>query len=235
MRKRSKIRSLFTGKGTNSDSPGPAKQSPEVTTSSKWYRAIIDLPLQRFIDCACDDNLHALVISGNPDPADLSAAWENIKIQYSDAVKDAQTKIRINLQAEVNRLCITIDQANTLISELRDRYVEKFARAVNSILHASFKFDVRFPQDYDRDLKRAAGKVKGLEMRLDMQLAALEKVEAGQPSKVVTKLTREYFIGVLIALDNHHRYTVNRDMTTFEFCARIKQLNQYVEQSKHGR
>src|SRR4029079_10802111 len=57
----------------------------EIATSV-LYTSIHKLPLCRFIDVAVDEHFHSLVISGNPSPEEMKSAWDDILLQYNDAI-----------------------------------------------------------------------------------------------------------------------------------------------------
>lgn len=198
------------------------------TSSVKYYRNINELPLCRFIDCVVDANLYALVISGKPSVPELAAAWNTIWMQYTDAIKESGTNIYTLLKKEVGNLEMIYGTLQVMIDALKDYYCEQFASAVNALLRTSFKFDVRFPDDYDNDLKRARNRSKGLLISLTLKKAALEKIVEKQDE--AEALTREHFQKVLITLSDHARYPVHDSITVFEYCERIYRLNKYIEE-----
>lgn len=194
----------------------------------KLYRSISELPLCRFIDCAVDNNLYALVITGKPDENELLALWDKIKIEYADAMKDNEYKLYTNLRNELSRLEITYSQLQKAIEELRKTYCSQFADKVNIWLRTSFKFDTRFPDDYENDLKRANNRSKGIKLEVDLKklnIAGLEKKFADKEGKA----TRESFMNILFSLSDHVKYQLTENITVYEFCERVHRLNKYIE------
>jgi hypothetical protein len=223
-----KRRWRFTKKGSNSGSSKQKKQVSSDISSLKLYRSINELPLCRFIDAAVDDNLYALVISGTPNEIELLALWEKIKIEYADAMKDNEYKLYTNQKNELARLEITYNQLRKAIEELRKTYVAQFADKVNLWLRTSFKFDTRFPQDYENDLKRAANRSKGIKLEADLKRLNIEGLEKKFMDKG-GKSTRESFMNILFTLSDHVKFQLSDNITVYEFCERVHRLNKYIE------
>ncbi len=195
--------------------------------SPQYYRRIIDCPLRAFIDCACDGNLSALTIAGFPDPADLQEAWAEITAQYSEEIGDNRQRLIVNVFRQIVKLKNALFQIDECIKVLQDTHVTEFADTLNRLLGTSFKFDPRFPEDYDKSLKRCKNRSKGLELDLELKMAHFEAIEGekeqGQPA------TREGFIQTLISLSDHARFPLHDSITVFEYVTRIKRLNKDIE------
>lgn len=234
MRWNKKKRSQSTGKDTNSDSVMQKLPDQNSITSLNLYRGLTQLPLNRFIDIVVDGNLYALVISGNPTEQDLSEAWSEIRMQYAEAMKDNEYKLLTSIISEYHRLTITYEQVCKCIEILKDRYVPQFAKRLNRYLGSSYKFDVRFPVDYDTDLKRARNNTAGIMLDLKLKQATYDQAMKKQESKG-EKPTREYFISILTTLSNHVGFRITGDISTYEFCDRVNRLNTEMEILKNQR
>lgn len=227
-KKKSQSQSIKTEGSLNSAIPNTPLS--KVTTLPKWYQSINSLPLNRFIDIIVDENILALVISGRPTDEQLNKAWEDISLQYADAIKDNEYKLVTSLQKEINTLTITYNLIQEAIKTLKDFYTKQFAVELNALLKSSFKFDIRFPDDYDNDLKRAKGRSKGILLQLQIKQSAYDAIATKRNSG--GKATREYFSGILITLSDYVKYRIGEDITVFEFCDRIRRVNQYYESQK---
>ncbi len=228
-----KKRKQYIGKNTSSATAMLSTPLQTDTSSSKWYRSISELQLSQFIRVTVDENIYALVISGKPSDEDLIEAWGQIQLQYADAMKDNEYKLLVSLMKEVHRISILYDSIHMAIAELRKRYVKQFADRLNRWLESSFKFDVRFPDDYEEDLKRAYNRSKGIKLDLDLKRASYEAIQK-KFSSAGNKLTREYFQGILITLSDHVRYPVTDSVTVFEYCDRIRRLNDHLKMAKQN-
>lgn len=210
---------------------GSKKNIKQVEVEAKYYKSIVELPLSRFIDVMVDDNLYALVITGKPTDEELSAAWEHIRIEYADAIKDYEYRMLCSLEREVTDIDITHNKILIAIATLEKYYCIQFATALNKLLRTSFKFDTRFPDEYDNDLKRAHNRSKGIFLSLQLKQSALEAMRNKHVGKD-KKPSREYYLGILITLSDYATYPIHDNITVFEFCDRIRRLHQHYEQIK---
>lgn len=219
-------------KDLNLDTSLPKLPLQTDISLSKYYRNISDLPLSRFIDVLVDQNIYALIITGKPSDIELLEAWSDIQIQYADAIKDNETRMLATLGKELNRLKITHQQILDAIKVLKNYYTPQFANMLNKLLSTSFKFDVRLKEDYDNDLKRAANRSKGIMIAIQLKQKAYDamRTKFGTSDQ---KVTREYFQGILITLSDFVQYRVGDNIAVFEFCDRIRRLNQHNETIKN--
>lgn len=214
----------YTRKGSILSSAKQKSLSQAESLTSKYYQAIVDLPLTRFIDCTVDQNLFALVISGKPTDLQLWEAWEKIRLQYADAIGDREFRHYTRVKKEFADLDIQYSKVILAIQTLKNYYVKKFADIVNKILHSSFKFDVTNETAYENDLLRAYRRTAGIMMAMKLKRAQLDMIEEKYGTKEQTP-TREYFYGVLISLSNEAKFQLTADnLTVFEFATRLRML-----------
>lgn len=196
------------------------------STSSQYYQHIADLPLSKFIEVATNGNFFALVISGQPSLDDLRIAWESIVSEYGEAVGSGQQELSTNLYKQIVKLETTIAQIEMLVRALEKTYCGKFVTLLNGLLTTSFVFDVDKPQEYNKKLQACISRSKGFKITLDLKVAQYnainKKTEQGEA------MTKEAFIGVLITLSDHAKYPIHDNITVFEYCERIKRLNEYI-------
>lgn len=231
MRWNFKKQSRSTGKGTNSSFANKTLPSKTVTSSSKWYHSIYDLPLSKFIEAHVDGNLYALVISGKPTDEELLQAWGEINLQYADTMKNREYRAMAILNGEITSAEILYNQIMILIKALSDYYVDKFKVQLNRLLKTSYKLDVTNPEEYDNELKNATNRSKGIMLDIRLKKAELEGVKAKMPK--VEDPGKEYFYSALLTLQNHNKYRMKiEDTTVFEFCESIRRMNEEFDQLK---
>lgn len=229
MRWKIKKRSQSTGKDTSSSFANTTLPSATDISLSQYYHNTTELPLSRFIDCIVDDNLHALVISGNPTTEQLSQAWHTIRIQYADAMRDIDYISFARLNREVAQLQMLNSQIQIAITELKNRYTIQFHRALNELLKYKFHLDVNNPEAYDKELRRATNRSKGNLLELRIKEITLNSMLEKMANKGHV-MTREYFQQTLITLSDHAEYRLRADdMTVFEYCDRVRRLNTYID------
>lgn len=228
MRNKTKLRSLFTKKVTNTNIPTP--ETPQDSPSSSTYRSITELPLSRWVDYVADGYLHALAKTGTPPEAELRAAADELRIQVADVAGDHEYKLYCNTVKEITNLELTIVQVQELVNVLKDVYVEVFAAQLNRLLpNSNLVFDVSKPEQYDRTLQRALNRSKGLKLSVDLKKQKLEALQIKYGAQGTGKVNREYFMGVLLTLSDAARYPLSDSITVWEFYERMKRHNRAAE------
>lgn len=220
------------------------QQKPMAEQSSSMYQSIIDLPLNCFIEVAVNGNLSALIISGFPTPDQLADAWSNINIQYADAMGNNQHRFQSTLLKEVTLLSTTYKQINTLAELLlmccaENIYPANLFAELNILTKSNMPFTKDDPELNIKNIKRCLNRAKSIKIQLDIKSGQLEAMHLQENKEnPVVKLSKEWFISILISLSNHAGYRITETITVFEFVDRLKRYNDYSEQLKkqqHGR
>lgn len=201
----------------------------------KWFRSIVDLPLNRYVDCLVNDNLAALVIAGWPDPLELAKAWADIQMEYHDAIGDAEYRNYVARLKEITVKKVTYSQINLCITQLaeivkqdarNDEVTELkswFAAELNQLLNTKFIFDLEQPEDYINNLSRCINRSKGVKIDYELKLAAFEAVEKKYKDGG-EKATADYFQSVLITLSDAAGFHLKDDITVLEYCKRVRRI-----------
>lgn len=196
---------------------------------SKYYTSIVDLPLNKFIDCLVDNNLFALVITGEPDKLDLQSAWDDILLEYNDANSDNESKLYFRLLKEVNILLITLKEIELNLQILRYQYDKKYADDLNSLLNTNFAFDVSDLDKYNIELDRCERKSKGILLSYQVKNQQLEAIKE-KTQKDNVKPTKSYFHNILISLTDHSGVKLNAsEITVYEFCERVRRFTDHIK------
>jgi hypothetical protein len=74
--------------------------------------------LDKFIECLCNDNLEALVISGNPPKEVLQATWDDLHLKYVEIIGGEDVQDRIKLIKEIAILTFNIERIEALLEVL---------------------------------------------------------------------------------------------------------------------
>jgi hypothetical protein len=221
-------------KDKNTSSATPFTPTNTAIPLSKWYQNIVTLPLSKFIEVAVSGNLSALTIEGFPTKEELEDAWKNIKIEFSDFIGDAETRMHASLLRDIAVLNITIQQIEMLVDVLKEIYYKPFCDMLNTILYTTFEFDYEKNLDaYFKNLQACLNRSKGIKIDRDLKMMQFEGVVKKKESGD-TGYTLEYFHSNLISLSDYAHYPISTDITTYEYCERIKRYNQHaLEQQKH--
>jgi len=232
MSRKNNKRLQSTEKDTNSGSASPTSPSSSDISLSKYYQHINQLPLNKFIDVVVDGNIYALVISGDPTKDQLLQAWNDIVLQFADAIKDQESRLFFQKERELNIIRLTHHQILECIKLLERIYAKQFADMLNRLLGSSFKFNVLTAQEYDKELRAAYSRSKGIKIDMNLKEMAYEKMKQ-KFEETGKKPTREYYQGVLITLSDYARYPIlETTITVYEFCERIRRINYINDQQK---
>jgi hypothetical protein len=207
----------------------------EIITGKKavLHRSIHKLPLARFIDCAVDNNLRALIIEGIPEEVELIEAWNEISQDYTDALGSVDQDRRIKLYKEITRLQLKVATVEQFIPILKNTYVKKFADYVNAALFTKFSFDIKNPEQYDKELEKCLKRVKGIRIDIKSEEAILKSIEERKKGSQEPKYTREYFGSILINLSDQAGFDIDEEkISTYKFCERVKRYIDYIEKLK---
>lgn len=232
MPNKTKYRLPFTRKQASGSTATPSKRMRPATPLSKWYQSIHQLPLSKYIECAVDGNLAALITAGLPTEDQLLLAWAEINEQYADAMGDNDHKRYHTLFKEITTLSIDYRQIHCLIEILSQVRHQPFERRLNLLLYTNFKFS----DNRQKELETCTRLSKSILVKIDLKTAQQEALR--KKLSTGNKPTREYFFTWLINLSDHAGYQVTDTITVFEFCERIKRYNKFIElqnQKKHGR
>jgi len=201
------------------------------TPSAKWYQHITELPLSKFIDVTVDDNLYALVITGQPSMEQLQLAWVQINQEYADVMGDNEHRMYISVYRDIKVLETTLKLIHWLVEQMREVYYVEFANRLNALLNTRFKFDHTRPEQYFNELTRCINRSKGYKIDLDLKLAQFEVMQKNRKEQGEGKKpSREYYQAILITLSDHVKYPVGDSITVFEFCDRVRRFSDYCKQ-----
>ena len=99
-------------------------------------------------------------------------------------------------------------------------------------MHQNIKFNPDNPEEYQRQLKRCVSLSKSLQLKLTLKYDQFEVMRKRLEEKHENP-TLEYYQAVLINIRNNAGYMLKaEDITTFEYCRMLQQLNKSIEQQK---
>jgi len=205
------------------------------------------MPLSRYIDCDCDDNLFALIITGNATIEQLNAAWSIIQEQVAEIGGSDTHSLLKSLYKEVNELSLFYQEIHLIVDSLRitlaicieksyDLPQEIFDlqknnhKKLNKYLNSNFKFNIWDVDGYMRDLSGIITRSGSIKIKLDLRMMAYEQVKARvQSSGTSEKRTRQYYDRLLINISDHSKYEIAEDITVSKFFERVKRYTDYCK------
>ncbi len=220
---------------------------PVIIKSCSIYQNISNLPLSRFIDCIVDHNLFALVITGTPDPKELTEAWDNILQEYTEAIGANEYKLYLSLYREVTNLDIEYKQIRSfadILCEIQNYIIlknydvlpfvlesqKKFSNELNKLLRTECKFNNRDPSGFQEEINKCLRRSKALKIKLDLKLLAFAEIQ--KKNKDGAPMDRRYFDSMLITISDYAKYEIGEQITVSKYCERIKRYNHYCESLK---
>lgn len=229
MPKRIKQRWPFTKKDSNINISKQDSHLQETIPSATLYRNIIDLPLYLFIDAIVDDKIHSIVISGDPSPKELHAAWSEIIVQYNESMGNADARLHFSLYKQILQKKIDLELVIHAVTILRREYVPEMLKFLNELFYCNVVLDFMDRDAYENKLISFINRSKGIVLAIDMKTIHLEAIEK-KNSTQSKKPDRKYFQTMLLNLSDHAKYEINDRISTFQFCERIQRLNHYIEE-----
>lgn len=217
-----------------SDSGSGVQQSKQLNEELKihtFYQHIVDLPLYNFIQCDVNENLSALIITGFPSQDELKAAWLNIQQETADSGGNSEHILYRELYKEVAILLLDIEACEKIISLLWNVNSLYFQTELNELLSSDYKFDWDDRKAYEKELSRAANKVKALR-NINYTLKKDQLDVMNQKNSTGEKVTIEYWYNILYTLEDHAGYKLGDKISVHEFFVRLKRYNDHCEKSK---
>lgn len=198
----------------------------------KIISTIHKIPLNVFIDALVDHDFSGLILEGEPDEAEISAAWENILNEYNDALGDDGNKAYVIAYREYMQARINYDMVNQYIELLNNYYVPKWADELNFMVNGTFDFQGAVNRDIDEYrgmLKNCFARNKANLMRVNLAKIKIEEFAKVQGAATAVKPDRGYFTKVMVNLKNKNNREIPETISTYEFCVLVSQYQQYVK------
>lgn len=195
---------------------------------STWYRNIEELPLHIFIKAQVEKDVRALIISGNPSIEDLSITWNDLVLQYNEAIGDTKTTMLLFIYKELALLAITVREIDLLITALRKRYNAFFHQQLNLICECDFPLSEcqLYSSAYHNLLDRYEKRSKGIRREIKIKEMEYDALQEGGEGPAPT---RAYYDCVLITLTDFSKVPIDDRITVFVYCERVRRLNAYCK------
>jgi hypothetical protein len=221
-----------TDRFRSSKPPPPPKLE---SLPSNLYRSIDRLPMVNFIECLCDKNLRALIISGDAAAAELEETWIKILAQYNDLLQ-SEIDSRWKLIRDVHRTEHHLFLLDKCIEFLRIRYSESIAESLRRLGY-NFRPESHEPAKYEALLISASQKSKTKYIYLKQLVEKLKEVIEETADQMPTK---EDFENRLLEFEHMQGTTYSMETITVQkfalmqkkYDARVKELEkQQVQQT----
>lgn len=209
-----------TGKVAGKKQEDPGKQRKSYTIYNNCY----DCPLKVYIEIVCNDNLDALIISGEPPREELEEARDRIFSEFNEMSGTSESR-RTTLLRE-SRL-----YRSQIIGLITSLHIISLGEADIDLLK-DFGIRYKVPEDADELnslINKISAKISERKIRYNKAISELEKLNEREKGKKVKPMD---FINQLVSLSKWAGFRIGTDVSLAEYSAYIKQMNEYVEQIK---
>lgn len=194
--------------------------------------------MDRFVDCLCKENLHALSINGTHTANRLSEAWLTILNEYYELRGDDISQVeQWQLSRDVARLSNHLFLLEVAIDFLKDKWSDSLAHSIRRLGYV-FSPISQVPGEYNSDLNKVINRSKTKHIQLQQLSKALQLQTSGLADK---KPKREYFDNLLIQIEEMQKvsYTIE-GLTVQKFILLEKKYWRQIEllkarAAKHGK
>lgn len=140
------------------------------------------------MEAHCNNNLHALVISGTPTPDELKEAWELIVFEYSTIIRNDHTGSLYSLEKQIGEARAIILYVDNALKTLRLRYsigLPPNHDTIEGLMEMGYivEYDENNPEAYMRSLNAVGSILKTLIYDLELledEHSRLKKSSEGQ-------------------------------------------------------
>jgi hypothetical protein len=175
------------------------------------HRSCKTLLLEPFIQAQSNNDLSGLVISGEPTPEDIQAAWEEILADYGCYVKSEDTDYTLGLSRQICLLQEDIHVIECAILTLRHGYDAEIAQVLRSLGLFRVKYEEQDPVKYQKELDRAFDLATSKVVKLKETMAELERFQKTKEGKA---LSEDEWNSSVAMLSKHQGYYIDTEKIT---------------------
>lgn len=192
----------------------------------KLYTSCYDVPMSAFISCVVDENYNALVVSGNPTPEQIQAAWDGIYEQYSEL---SHNTVYSEYVQRLKEHTIVFTQINGLTAGITVLRYGDYPDVIASLRKLGFSVPETplNPKKYIELIESLSRQLSGLHTRLKMLDKMLKDAVKSQQGKAAK---RSDFVRAASVMSKFMGFRVDlNDITVAEY---IEYQNQMIEYSR---
>lgn len=199
--------SSFIKKCKNGNSSKPRTHSATECTAAKWYTTTTELPLNKFINCLCDDDLLMLVISGDPNPHDLQKAWFYIYEEFLDGMADKEGVHKIRLHSKIVKCKFDYELIQLCIECLSKAYVRSIAEKLKTLVRCG-ELNPEDMNSYFNDLRVAKTRSNKLLQQIEEKQAELKVLESRESTG--EKVSKKHFDSLIASVSIYTKFHIDK-------------------------
>lgn len=214
-------------------------ESPETNPSPVSVQLILcsslsELLFVDFVTCSVDHDYSSLIISGEPNPDQLTSAWIALVSQYQVLTGSADAIAHVERSRKIESMNTQILHISCLYEALKLEYNSELAAE----LRESWSFNLPFTEEtYQKDLQKVDAKLRNLKTKLEMALAAYRD-EQKEEKESDGAMTREKYMQALYAIEESKKMEFDLEkLTTEKFATMYKMMvdrNKILKQKYSG-
>lgn len=200
-------------------SAGVKGDASDKSVNSSVYNTCAECPVYAYRDAVCNDNLRALVVSGNPTDEELAEARDVLSVEFAE------------LTGNMNVRTVNISKAR--IMALRCRVMALSAAVVvpdHPNASELFRQEGWGKLPVEQQVKRAEAKIKELTVRLNRETAQAAK----RQDKAPQRLTEAEFNMQMVVVSKWVGFHLSDRMTLAELAGYIKAYKEYINLEKNA-
>lgn len=182
--------------------------------------------LDKFIDVYCNNNLKALIKSGEPTNEELLLAWEDIQTKYIEIIGGSDFTERVSLVKEIQELSFKVEKIEFILEVLS-------IAPTDGIYSQLFDLGYTLPQlPYNEANIGRICKMVTSNMKRDVaQVQILSKRLHDEQKGGETKVTEESFYNILVEIADTFKVVLKESETNvMTFAMYIKKYKDKAEQ-----
>ena len=201
-------------------------QSKGAKTSFVLYHDLKELPLSRFIEVTCNENLQALVKQGEDVPLEvLQAKWDELFTTYLEIIGGEEMQDKLRLVRNMNDLTFKVERIGALLDVLSVAPTE-------GLYEQLFTFGYDLPRmDYSEASIATLAKIITGHMKRDVVEVNILSERLKKETGEVKKQTEADFYALLVEISDMFKITLNEnEVSTMAFAMYVNKYKQKAEQ-----
>jgi len=195
-----------------------------------------DCTVEQFIACKFDNNIKALVLTGEPTEQQLAEAWDNIETEFIDLSGTMIKELDIMKQIKVLECDI---QAINCFLFVQEEWVKQFGMphmenmaVLNKDYRAGLKWDVTRPDPnaFIKQLQNFKVSVSNKTVKLKEKQKELDKLKAEQIKKPTVNNSKKVFLSTMNEIGKFNGYHLDKKKIMVDEYAVM--INDYTEHCK---
>jgi len=201
-------------------------QSKGAKTSYELYPDLKSLPLSAFIEASCNENLQALIKSGEDVPLEaLQTRWDELFTAYIEIIGGEEVQDKLRLVATMNELSFKVERIGALLDVLSVAPTE-------GLYEQLYTFGYSLPRmDFSEASIKALGKIITGYMKRDVVEVQILGDRLKKETGEVKKQTEADFYALIVEISDMFKITLKESETsTMAFAMYVNKYKQRAEQ-----